>query len=56
MNTVYVTTPTGISFTFKSRVCNFIDNVRIAVGRLEHDYGYKTEVTRMGTDFTVSVY
>lgn len=56
MNTVSVTTPTGISFTFKSSICNFIDNVQSAVERLERDYGYKTEVMRMGTDFTVGVY
>lgn len=56
MNTVTVSTPTGINFSFKSGANNFIDNVIRAVERLERDYGYKTEVMKMGEDFTVGVY
>lgn len=56
MNTVYVTTPTGIKFNFKSGANNFIDNVIRAVERLKRDYGYETEVMAMGKDFSVGVY
>jgi hypothetical protein len=56
MNTVYVTTPTGINFSFKSGANNFIDNVIRAVERLERDYNYKTEVMKMGKEFSVGVY
>jgi hypothetical protein len=55
MNTVTVTTPTGIDFEFQSAADNFIDNVIRAVERLERDYGYKTEVMKMGADFSVGV-
>jgi hypothetical protein len=56
MATVSVSTPTGIKFSFESNANNFIDNVIRSVERLERDYGYKTEVMKMGEDFTVGVY
>lgn len=56
MNTVSVSTPNGIKFNFKSGANNFIDNVIRAVERLERDYNYKTEVMKMGTDFSIVVY
>lgn len=55
MNTVTVKTPTNIHFEFQSAANNFIDNVIRAVERLERDYDYKTDVMKMGTDFTVGV-
>ena len=56
MATVSVSTPTGIKFSFESNANNFIDNVIRSVERLGRDYGYKTEVMKMGEDFAVGVY
>lgn len=56
MNTVSVTTPTGINFSFQSNANNFIDNVIRAVERLQRDYDYHTEVMKMGEDFKIGVY
>ena len=56
MATVSVSTPTGIEFSFESNANNFIDNVIRSVERLKRDYGYETEVMKMGKEFTVGVY
>lgn len=56
MATVTVSTPTGINFSFQSNASSFTMNIIISVERLLRDYGYKTEVMKMGEDFTVGVY